>query len=528
MRIGSRQTVRSIEDKAMEVLKIPSLLMMDQAGKRVACEIEKRTGPFKGVIVVLAGTGNNGGDGMAAARHLHANGYDVSVFLAGEEKSLSDNGKLYFHILKKSGVPVISIVRGAAFSILEDNLRKTDIVVDALAGIGLRGSLQPLLKKIIFCANETDALKVAVDIPTGVNANTGEADNAFESDVTVTFILPKAGLYLYPGASFAGNIVLDTLSLPKGLMPKEEVDMFLIDSRVAEELIMPRRENSHKGQHGKTLIIAGSKTMPGAALIAALGALRAGSGLVKLAMPKTAWMCVSYFPEVIPVFLEDEGSGLLNDSGAEEIFKEISESDTVAIGPGLTQHSEVKDLIKKLIISIDRPMVIDADGLNALAGETSKLNEIDYPKVLTPHPGEMARLCEVSTAEIQSDRTSYALKAAEKWQAVVVLKGAGTVVASPGGRVFINTTGNPGMAAGGFGDVLTGMIAGLIGQGYKEEEAAVLSVYVHGKTADELARTKGTMGLTPSETAEMIPHVLHNLARDFLKQEKGLDNGKVY
>jgi NAD(P)H-hydrate epimerase len=351
---------------------------------------------------------------------------------------------------------------------------------------------------------------VAVDIPTGINADTGEVmGSAVRADLTVTMILPKRGLVLYPGAAFAGQVRVADIGIPTEVIEKEGIRVGLLGHDLAWGLTGERDRDSHKGDFGHLMVIAGSLGKAGAAVMAAKGALRTGAGLVSVAAPM----------ELIPVIQQqvmeamcipagESIDGTLGIGSENELLNASGTMTACAIGPGLTTHYETVQVVKNLIQRMSIPMVIDADGVNALAGSAALLKKAKAPVVMTPHPGEMARLLGISTDDVQKDRIGVASDFAAKFGVTLVLKGAGTVIASPHGEVFINMTGNPGMASGGMGDVLTGMIGSLLAQGYGPMQASCLGVYLHGFAGDLAAEEKGEAGMIAGDVIEKIPEAI--------------------
>jgi NAD(P)H-hydrate epimerase len=367
--------------------------------------------------------------------------------------------------------------------------------------------------RIVEVLNGSGKPIVAVDIPSGLEADTGKANGpCIRATHTVTFALPKLGLILEPGADYAGELHVADISIPTVLIEKEAPQRYLITADMVKEWLPPRPSAAHKGDFGRVMVVAGSRGMTGAACLVGEAALRAGAGLVTVAVPESLHdIMESKLTEVMTVPLPDTGKGSLSRDARQKILSLLENANVLAIGPGLSTVPEVVTMLRELLPSVRIPCVIDADGLNALAGEVDVLRKIQAPVVITPHPGEMARLMGVTIREIQEDRLSVAGKAATTWNEVSLLKGARTVVAAPNGAIYINPTGNPGMATGGSGDVLTGVVAALIAQGLGPAQAASAGAYIHGLAGDIGAGIKGMIGLTAGDILLNLPAAIMNI-----------------
>jgi hydroxyethylthiazole kinase-like uncharacterized protein yjeF len=384
------------------------------------------------------------------------------------------------------------------------------VIVDAMFGVGLSSPLKGNYAIAAELMNMAGRPVVAVDIPTGINADTGEVmGSAVRADLTVTMVLPKRGLVLYPGAAYAGQVRVADIGIPTQVIEKEGIQVGLLERGLAWGLTGERDRDSHKGDFGHLMVIAGSLGKAGAAVMAAKGALRTGAGLVSVAAPMGLIPVIQQqVMEAMCIPAGESIDGTLGISSENELLKASGSMTACAIGPGLTTHYETVQVIRNLVRRITIPMVIDADGVNALAGSADMLKKAKASVVMTPHPGEMARLLGVSTDDIQKDRIGAAMDFAEQFSITLVLKGAGTVIATPHGEVFINTTGNPGMATGGTGDVLTGMIGSLLAQGYGPTQASCLAVYLHGLAGDLAAEEKGEAGMIAGDVIEKIPKAI--------------------
>ena len=460
-------------------------------------------------IIVLCGGGNNGGDGFVIARLLIEQGVDAEVCLAVSASSLKGDARTNYNAAKKFGVKIYP-----ASKFLRSRFQNT-IIVDALLGTGLSREVRPLLSKLINKVNRMSSPVISVDIASGISSDTGLVMGcAVKAQYTVTFGLPKRGHLLYPGAEYTGRLFVEGIGFP-GKLLGEKKGVRLFQRNDALELLPERPAYSHKGTYGHVLLVAGSRGKTGAALMAARACLRTGAGLVTIGVPETLVNAFqSRVTEEMILPLPDRGNGTLSQSAVITILDFMKKRGTVmAIGPGMSVDNEISKLVACLISESRKPIVIDADGLNAIAGKTSILKKSRVPVILTPHPGEMKNLVR-SPYEVEADRIGTARSFAKKNGAYLLLKGVPTVIATPSGEVFINPTGNPGMATAGTGDVLTGIVSALLAQKLSPEHASILGAYLHGFIGDVVAERKGGRSLTASDIINAIPRVLKSLAED--------------
>ena len=517
MKLVTSEEMRRIDRKAIEEIGIPSIVLMENAGLKVADAIEKKYGPLKGKYVyIFAGSGNNGGDGMVVARHLFNQKVKAKIFLLAEKKNIKGDAATNLAITEKMGIPMREITSPAFMESLEKELAKADIVVDALLGTGAKGAPRGLMKKVIDLINKHSKNTVAVDIPTGVDADRGEVrGEAIKAEYTVSLAYPKRGLYLYPGMDYAGEIEIADIGIPTGL-EEDKINSELLTLAGISKKLFFRKPSSHKGSFGHLLVIAGSPGMTGAASLTALSALRVGAGLVTLGIPEDLNPILeTKLTEVMTLPLPQSKDKTLCKEGFEKIKDFSQKCKAMAIGPGISSTKQTKELISTIIDQLDIPLVIDADGINVLAGELSLLKKYKAPLIITPHPGEMSRLVGASVEEIQKDRIGFTMALARRIGAIVVLKGARTVIASKEGDSWVNLTGNPGMATGGSGDILTGIIGGLLTQKLSSLEAAKTGVYLHGYAADLAAQKKGEISLIASDILETIPEAIRRIKSEY-------------
>jgi len=474
--IADAARCREMDRRAQDEFGIPLATLMESAGAAVAqAALEMLNGRHP--VLVVCGKGHNGGDGLVAARLLHERDVPVRVALIAEEECLAPETARELALARQSGVPILSA--------LEPNGDR--LIIDALLGTGLRGPATGPTKETIEAMNASGVPILAVDIPSGLNADTGRAEGvAIRAARTVTFGLLKPGFFQNDGVDLVGSWSVAPIGFPESLLT-EPTGMRLTSQKEALSLLPRRRRDSHKGDNGHLLLIAGSDAMPGAAVLACLAALRGGVGLVTVAAPPSVCQAVmAHAPEAL----------LRPYSGAVRLDGKF---DAVAVGPGLGKEA---DRILALLAEWTGPTLLDADALNAIARGA---NRPPGPCLFTPHPGEMGRLLGCETAEVQADRFDAALRASERFVSAVLLKGAYTVVAAPGETLAINSTGNPGMATGGMGDVLTGLGGALLAQGLDPFEAGRLAAYWHGVAGDLCAETVGEVGFTASEVARALP-----------------------
>lgn len=515
MRVVTAEEMKALDKAAIEEYGISGLVLMENAGRQVVELIRRELGEVRGkVITVFIGKGNNGGDGLVIARHLLNMGAEVKVLSMVNLEEISGDAAVNLDIWRKMDQKIFSLHHGDGINIVKLVLMNTDMIVDAIYGTGFRGRIAEKAGRVIEALNGSGIPIVAVDIPSGLEADTGKVNGpCIRAHYTVTFGLPKLGLILEPGADFTGRLTVADISIPAVLVEKIAPQRYLISADLVKEWLPSRPSPAHKGNFGRVLVVAGSRGMTGAACLTGESALRAGAGLVTVAVPETLHdIMEGKLTEVMTTPLPDTGKGALGRGARQRILSLLEDSDVLAIGPGLSQAAEVVALVKELLPSVRVPCVLDADAINALAGAGEVLRKVQAPVVITPHPGEMARLMGVTTKEIQEDRIGAAVKAAEKWRVVTLLKGARTVVAAPDGAIYINPTGNPGMATAGSGDVLTGVVASLIAQGMETARAAAAGAYIHGLAGDLAAREKGMMGMIAGDILSALPAATRELA----------------
>jgi len=517
VKIATAQEMREIDRTTIEDYGIPGLVLMERAGLAVASKVKELYPDKK--VVVLCGGGNNGGDGLVAARNLHNMGFNVKVFLAVEPKKLSGDALVQYKIARKFGLSTMPL--NELLTHHSSLITHHCLIVDAIFGTGLSRPVKGSLAEVFSLINDSDIPVVAVDIPSGISSDTGEVlGEALKADFTVTFGLPKRGHFLYPGSEYAGMLFVEDIGFPANLLSSGKINVGLINRELVLGLIPPRRKYSHKGDYGHVLVIAGSRGKTGAALMAAKACLRSGSGLVTLAVPESLMdIFQGRVTEEMTLPLPDDGRGMISSKAIDVILNFAAQKiDVIAIGPGIGVSHDTEKVVTELIQRSTVPLVIDADGINSIALSVERrassrvLKKAKSPIILTPHPGEMARLlrnCRTVALShcctSEKDRINTAMALSKETGAYIVLKGVPTIVSEPEGRAFINTTGNPGMATAGSGDVLTGIIASLLGQGLNPEEASLLGVYLHGLAGNAVAKEKGEHSLIAHDIIDFLP-----------------------
>lgn len=503
--------MKEIDRRAASEYGIPSLILMENAGLQTTEVVEEILGSGLGKnVVILVGKGNNGGDGLVVARHLLNSGASVDTFIMGNVDEFTPDSRLNYEILARMTNAIYPLVEESQLDKLMLALLGADLIVDAIYGIGFRGSLGDLEAQVVRMVNWGRVPVVAVDIPSGVEADTGKVHgDAVRATHTVTFALPKIGLVLEPGKDYAGTLSVADISIPRALLEDKELKTNLIGDALVRPLLGPRNPETHKGTYGHTLVVGGSRDMTGAVIMTACAALRCGSGLVTAALPESLLpVAAGVMVEVMTRALPQTGQAAIALEALPAIENLLGMSSVCAVGPGMSQYAEAAAIIRFILEKAGIPVIIDADGLNALAGDIGVLQERQVPVVLTPHPGEMARLTGKSVEEIQSNRIAIARSYAMEWGVTLVLKGNKTIVANAKGEVFVNITGNPGMATAGSGDVLCGIIAGLMAQGLKPADAACVGVYLHGMAGDAAAHIKGERGIIAGDLISFLPAVM--------------------
>lgn len=517
MKVLTAEQMREVDRRTIEEIGLPGVVLMENAGRCVAGEILARyasSGMQR--ALVLSGKGNNGGDGYVVARHLLDHDWDVVTVVFAEANAIVGDAAVHLRTLLNCGGQVLHVTSETEFDAAFDDIGEFSVVVDALLGTGLVKPLQGLLREVVGWINCQLCPVVAVDIPSGVEGSTGRIlGDAVNADLTVSFAFPKIGQVTYPGARHVGELVVADIGIPVQIAYEAPADCLLIDEADARQRLPRRSADSHKGTFGHLLVVAGSMGKCGAAVMTAESGLRGGAGLVTLACPVSVQPGIAArLAEVMTAPLPEQ-DGALGIEAHVPILDLLADKRALVIGPGLGASEQSTRLVQRLVEDVDLPLVLDADGLNAICGHLPERDTFaGREMVLTPHPGEMARLTGLSVVEVQADRFRVARDFALRHGVVLVLKGARTLVACPDGVVHVNTTGHVGMASAGMGDVLAGLIGSLLAQGLSAKDAAALGVYLHGLAADRLLGSFGDAGLLATDLLYELPAARQALTRE--------------
>ena len=514
LNVVSAKEMQELDRRATAEYGIPSLLLMENAGAETAREMRAA---FPGLaaarVVILCGRGNNGGDGFVVARHLRGRGTQVETFLLARRDEVKGDARVNLEILERQGAAPTEIAAASGLGALKDRLAAADVVVDALLGTGTRGPAEGLFAEAIEGVNRAGRPVVAVDIPSGLVADSSEpAGPAIRATLTVTFALPKRCLILYPAAGYAGSVRVVDIGIPLQLARDPKLPVGLLEATDVASAFPSRDPASHKGTFGHVLVIAGSVGKTGAAALCASAAQRAGAGLVTLAVPESLNDILEVkLTEVMTAPLPETAARTLAGEALQPLLAMAEGKTAVALGPGLTTHPSTRRLVCDLLAALRLPVVLDADGINAFEGQAEMVARATAPVILTPHPGEFSRLLGVPRGEVLRQRIALAQQAAATLHATLVLKTARSVIAEPEGRVAIVPTGNPGMATGGTGDVLTGLIAGLLAQGAAPRLAAHAGAYVHGLAGDVAATRLGQEAMLAGDLLDCLPEAIRQV-----------------
>jgi NAD(P)H-hydrate epimerase len=535
MKVVTASQMRRIDQQTIEDIGIPGMVLMEHAGSAIVRTIQSQF-PNCRRIGIVVGKGNNGGDGLVIARQLSHVGQSVQIFLVSPPDRFTGDALTNLQIVQNLKLPIEHVCSETALEAMEGKIAACELIVDAIFGTGLRGGVRGDIAAVIERINAIQRPVIAIDLPSGLDADTGQVEGAcIRADYTVTIGLPKRGLLLHPGAELTGQLEVADIGFPERVINAQNIRVnwtqpigkTRASHAEVSEWIPPRPRHSHKGTYGRVFMVAGSTGMTGAAALGCEAALRVGAGLVTLGIPKSLNPILEVkLSEVMTLPLPETAEGSLAFAAKSQILEFVERTSSIlAVGPGLSQGPETVELIHSLIRENRTPVVIDADGLNALSqGEMTVespratvkalLSSLTAPAVLTPHPGEMSRLIGSSVRELEQDRIGIAqqfapeLSNTSEQDITLVLKGAPTVIAGADGEVWLNSTGNPGMATAGMGDVLTGVIAGLIAQGVSSFNAAVLGVYLHGLAGDIVAQSLGMHGLMAGDVLNAIPKAI--------------------
>jgi len=510
MKISRVDEMRALDRAAIERYGIADALLMENAGEAAYFTILEAIGARGRRFVIFCGVGNNGGDGLVVARKLHSNGAQVTVFILGQRQKFKNTAKLNLEIAEKLGFEMIDLETAEQAG---PALQAADAVVDAIFGTGLDREVGGKYREVIEMINASGKPVFAIDIPSGIHGDTGAVMGvAVRANHTITFGLPKIGLLLYPGFEHVGRLTVTHISFPPALYDADALRLATNDPLP----LPPRPRDAHKGRFGKVLFIAGAAQYLGAPYFAALSFLKAGGGLSFLATPEpVAAFIGNKGSEIIFVPQKATEAGSIAAANKGDLLKFAKNVDMVVLGPGLSLHAETQALVRELAAGLDKPLLIDGDGLTAVAADPACLHDRTAPTVLTPHLGEMSRLTSRSMQEIDANKIDILQQTCEQLGAIIVLKGAHSLIGHPDGRVWVNLSGNPGMATAGSGDVLTGTIAAMYGLDFAIEDAVRMGVFVHGFAGDLAAQRLGEDGMLAGDILQHLPAAMQRLRQDF-------------
>lgn len=520
IKVLTNDEMRELDSSTIHEFSIPGSIMMENAAIGVYDSIVKNYGKVENKnIFIFTGKGNNAGDGFAVARHLYNHMANVFVFCMCEASELAGDALMNFNILMaiysdKLKIDHLQVVK---INSIDDifNYPEPDLIIDAIFGIGVKGDIEGLAKDIITYCNKLITPKIAVDIPSGLNGTTGDKSNVvINSDLTVTMALPKLGCLINEGPRYSGKLEVVDISIPEHMLLNNRSRTYILQPEDIKIRLPKRDFDAYKYSAGKVFVLAGSKGLTGAAALTSEAVLKSGAGAVILGIPESLNSIMEEkVTEVMSLPLPETSEGTLSYKGIDKIIQYVNWADIVLIGPGLAQHKDTKRLLIDLLSKIDKPLVIDADGINNLQGNTDLLKNYKNDIILTPHYGELSRIIEKSTGEIAFNRVTVARNCAKDLNAVIILKGAPTVIADKNGNVYINSTGNSGMATAGSGDVLSGMVAGFFAQNKNLVDSSIISVYLHGYSGDLAKDSLSEFSLMAKDILKNIPKAIKNFLK---------------
>ncbi|HUJ89199.1 MAG TPA: NAD(P)H-hydrate dehydratase [Syntrophorhabdales bacterium] len=510
MKILSPERMKRYDEYAINTWGIPSTVLMENAGRSTYRLIKKEHLNGNKRLAICCGRGNNGGDGFVIARYAVRDGFETTVFLTCEPGELKGDAALNMELYRNLGGQMVAVKKPGD---VRQRLKEADLIVDAILGTGLSKEVQGLEKAVIEEMNRSGKTIVAVDIPSGLDALRGvPLGIAVKAAGTYTYGYAKMGQILYPGAAYVGELTVIDISLPACAEKEIGIDGEVVDGDTVRSFLKKRSPWAHKGSFGHALIISGSTGKTGAAAMTSNAALKIGAGLVTLVIPRSLNDIMEVkLTEVMTYPTDDQGKGYLTLGAFDEIAAFAADKDVIVIGPGLSTVEETMALVRKLYVELDKPFVVDADGITSFQGHEELIRKRKGKAVFTPHPGELGRLLGMSPAEINADRCDIGRRFVETHEISLVLKGARTVTFGAEGSMFINPTGNASLAKGGSGDVLTGFVGGLVSQGYTLLEASVLGVYLHGYIADSWVAKKTDMDLIAGDLLNGLGEALQEI-----------------
>lgn len=508
MKVLTSTQMREIDRTAIEEIGILGTTLMENAGKQIFKKLrEKFPELSKEKIVIVAGKGNNGGDGFVVARHLYNHGADPYVLLLASKGEVKGDAAVNLRMAEKIGIKISEVCSPKDWKLQKEKIFQSSVLVDAIFGTGLIKPAQGLYAAVIEGINKSKAYKIAVDIPSGLSSDTFQIIGpCVRADLTVTLAAPKVAHIFPPAEEYVGELEVADISVPSFLFDDENLKLELVEKKTVLPYFKKRSKDTHKGTYGHLFILSGSLGKTGAAVMAGKAALKMGAGLVTVGTPESCLPIVARsMVELMTEPLAETVEKTLSHEALKKVLSLLEGKDALMIGPGISTHKSTSELVLSLMPKINVPAVVDADALNILASKPEIIKSLRQPAVLTPHPGEFARLLNLSTREVVEGKLELAPQFAEEYGVYLVLKAYRTLIATPDGRVFINPTGNPGMATAGSGDVLSGMIASMIVQEKNLLEAILAAVYIHGLSGDIGAEKLGEKALTAGDIIRYLP-----------------------
>jgi len=504
------QEMRNVDAYTINELGIPGMVLMERAALAVVDEIEVLLGSLRGKkIVIFCGSGNNGGDGFATARELLIKNSEVAVIICTQREKIRGDALTNLTILEKGFNPIYI----KSVDEISPDIMKCDVIVDALLGTGIEGAVKGLYKKVIEFINKAHIPVIAVDIASGLNCDTGKYEGAcIKAGRTVTMAAYKRAHLVSPGRELSGEVKVAEIGFPPIAFEREKIMLELIEEENVKNLLPERKKNFHKGDCGKLFILSGSVGMTGAAALVAQAAMKVGAGLAVLGIPGSLNQILEKkLTEVMTLPLPETVYASFSMKGKDKIQEMVDWADVVAIGPGISRKKETLRLIVEILKELKKPLVLDADGIYPFTQEKDVLKNTESEIIITPHHGELAHLVNRDIEDVENDRIEIAIKTAEEFNITVLLKGSPTIIATGSGNCYISNTGNPGMATGGSGDVLTGMIAGLAAQRLKMSNAGICGAFLHGLAGDLAAEETGEMSLLAGDILHEVPAALRSV-----------------
>jgi NAD(P)H-hydrate epimerase len=517
MKVSRVEEMRNLDRRAVEEFGISDDLLMENAGQAVYFVILKEFGVKNKSFAIFCGGGNNGGDGLVVARKIHSSGGKAFVFLLDDEAKFKGIAKRNFDIVSKMPIEISKV---SSIESIKSVVLNSDAIVDAIFGTGLTREVNGIYKDVIELINESKKTVFSVDIPSGINGDTGEVmGTAVKANYTITFGLPKIGNMLYPGYDHCGKLYVSHISFPPSLYNSDSIKV-----EINNPIELPKRDkNAHKGDFGEVLFVAGASSYLGAPYFSALSFLKAGGGYSRLAVP----LSISPFlatkgSEIVFVPQKETSSGSIALENKEELLELSERVDMVVMGPGLSLNEETQELVRELAPQIKKPLLIDGDGITAISKDIEIIKGRKSETILTPHLGEMSRITKMEISEISKNKIEVLQKTARELSTIIVLKGAHSLIGYPNGTVYINISGNPGMATAGSGDVLTGTIAAMFGLGLPLKDAVRMGVFIHGFSGDLAAADKGEDGITAQDILDYLPATMKRYREDFKEISENL------